>query len=153
MSRYALASSVASSCDTTHTHTHTHTQNEKVIRDKTDELKEERQRADELSRKLCDAKDRIDDLDRELARARRGSSSGGSTAATAELERRLRSETDARVEAERMVSQFKEAKERNEVCMRPVAAMCFVSHPLVPALSLSPHTEAADGPVRRKAEA
>ena len=88
-------------------------QNEKVIRDKTEEVKEERSRADELSKRLNAAQHRVDELEREVKSGKAGGSLGGTSA---EADRRLQEETSLRKDAERMVEQFRGAKERNEVC-------------------------------------
>ena len=73
-------------------------------------LRDEKSRADELEKKLRTADEKIEDLEKELKVG--GSGSGPVSSSDSE---KLRTEVERRMDAERQVTQFKEASQRNEV--------------------------------------
>ncbi|KAJ9461132.1 hypothetical protein DIPPA_28895, partial [Diplonema papillatum] len=87
---------------------------DKTIRDQNERIKREKARGDELEKKLSNATTKVEELERELKYASPGSATKAGTAgSSAEVEKRLQTETDRRIEAERLLEQFKSSSERN----------------------------------------
>eukprot|EP01060_Flectonema_neradi_P014097 TRINITY_DN2080_c1_g1_i3.p1 TRINITY_DN2080_c1_g1~~TRINITY_DN2080_c1_g1_i3.p1 ORF type:complete len:1348 (+),score=382.48 TRINITY_DN2080_c1_g1_i3:90-4133(+) len=85
---------------------------ETALRRQQELLKSEKSRTEEMEKKLRTADEKIEELEKELKGG--GGGGGGSSTSDSDVQRKLRAEIDRRMDAERQVTQFKEASQRNE---------------------------------------